>query len=883
MRFVQEELDMWKNCWHVWLLLAGLGLPESAAQGKQFYAGPAVRNDPLPELSATNSGESLSRHPRETNAARGMPSGESPHFSPGGPVNTDPPAPPSLLPRPGQKTPPQSGPSALFRQPRPHLNPATVPQTLQKSAPGAVNSNPVPQFPAKITPTGTAPTTTAPPAASWSTPAPPVQELAPPEAPPANRPGNPLAYTPPRAIAVAEDQPPMDPSAPPSWAQDQTETALSPHGNPESSAAPFDLPPDEHPPAPLLDSGANASTPGFPDQTPRQVETPRGNAVDSQVRPVTNLAALSRARTANSTARPAADAAAMAALRQRDLKTLKSVSPEASEMDGIQPGKSSWQTALSKFGQPRETRIQEGQGTARFDFPPFEYLEVTIHHEQVAAIQVETGTPLDPDAALKQLGLDELRSVIITDDAGLPLGVSFPDRGVVLSLDDAGTAVKTILLEPLSADMFVWRAEEDLPTQPLRATADLLQALRLNGKCASAWAYLAKIYKDLGHHTAARAAAQSARKSEPNEPRWMVTQAEVWLSTGSEAQALQTLKNVLQMPDLSPDIQAAAEYHLGEAYTLGEARDYTLALEHHLRAIKLAEAHITAANPKLRRTMKQILLNANLATANDIAWGNFQNKEFAVTKWLERSTAVANNLIKEEGWDAYPRLAVARQALAACAGTQGTVDPTPWTKSALATSKQLLADTNDPWRKRQIDWELGHALYDALQADQARGVQSHALANSALVVKYLEEGSQTREQSDHDDFVLGRLYFRIGAIFALDKADHRTAAYWYDKSLPLLERAAINAQPADWGRQGETLVSIGLSYWEIGRQPEAVRLTEQGIDWMVKAVHAHALPESALGVPYGNLASMHQTMGNADKARDYEELTKSVRGESMRR
>ncbi len=126
---------------------------------------------------------------------------------------------------------------------------------------------------------------------------------------------------------------------------------------------------------------------------------------------------------------------------------------------------------------------------------------------------------------------------------------------------------------------------------------------------------------------------------------------------------------------------------------------------------------------------------------NDIAWEFFQQKEVAVPRWLQKAEEVAKDLQTNEGADAEPTLNIARQALAACAGTQGLLDPTDWTKSALATGKKLVSETKEPWRQHRIQWELAQAMYDSLQADQARGIKGYSLANSSLVVKYLEEGA----------------------------------------------------------------------------------------------------------------------------------------------
>jgi hypothetical protein len=62
------------------------------------------------------------------------------------------------------------------------------------------------------------------------------------------------------------------------------------------------------------------------------------------------------------------------------------------------------------------------------------------------------------------------------------------------------------------------------------------------------------------------------------------------------------------------------------------------------------------------------------------------------------------------------------------------------------------------------------------------------------------------------------------------------------------------------GRLGETLVSMGISYWETGERVKAVQLTQEGVALLNQAVKSGAMPRSALEVPQSNLATMRREM-----------------------
>jgi hypothetical protein len=128
---------------------------------------------------------------------------------------------------------------------------------------------------------------------------------------------------------------------------------------------------------------------------------------------------------------------------------------------------------------------------------------------------------------------------------------------------------------------------------------------------------------------------------------------------------------------------------------------------------------------------------------------------------------------------------------------------------------------------------------------------------------------------------IGKLYYRLGAIQAISQTEHSKALAWYEKAVPLLESPAPVSANADPGRLGEMFVSIAVSYWESGNRDEALRLTQQGASLMEGAVAKNLLSQSALGVPYGNLSSMHAEMGNSGKSEQF--ATMAAKLDTVRR
>ena len=276
------------------------------------------------------------------------------------------------------------------------------------------------------------------------------------------------------------------------------------------------------------------------------------------------------------------------------------------------------------------------------------------------------------------------------------------------------------------------------------------------------------------------------------------------------------------------------------------------------------------------------MIDAHLGAAHDIAWGDWKEKGKAVTRWLERALAIADDLAKNEGSSQEQVFRVYVRAMAAYVGIRGEIDPQPTVEAAVSTGEQVIAATRDPGHKAQLQWDLGLALYDAMQICQMRSDQDNALKYGQQAAEYMAKAGETK-QSSSSAFLLGRLYFRLGAIHATRDHDHRAAAGWFNKALPLLERSAPEElAAADLGRYGETFVSMGVSYWEAGQRQKAVALSEEGIKWMEQAAKQGTLDRSALSVPYNNLAVMHRKLGESDKADRFQEMAARAKKEKLK-
>jgi len=550
---------------------------------------------------------------------------------------------------------------------------------------------------------------------------------------------------------------------------------------------------------------------------------------------------------------------------------------ETASFNKVRPGVTTMAQVEESWGAPREIRKQ-GNGMAHlYGVAPFNRVEVNFYRNRVTSIIIRLDRVFPAKTIAEQLELTDVRPVLVSDDRGEILGQVYPERGVLFAFEPgdapgrASMKVAEIILEPVSAEAFVLRAETYLESQPESSLLDVQNALKLEpGNARAHWLH-ARLMIAAGDDDRSATAAAEAVRLDPDNPHYLVTYAQVLSRLGRQKEAILQAGKAVRISRRRPHVKARALCLLGDLIASGPTPDYNDAIRYHMQAVKTADALSADPHPAIRLAAKEVLVDAHLAGAYDIAWGSWKQKNDAVGVWLERASQYADDLIENEGSGEDLRLRVAVRALGTCVGLRGAVDPADWIEKVLHNGKELVAAADDPKHKAQLQWDIGMALYDTLQIYQMRSDHEAALRYGEQAIEYLESG-KGQAQVAEAGFLLGRLYFRLGAIRAIRDENHRAAISWFDKAAPLLKKPLSDRTFTSLGRHGETFVSMGVSYWETGQRQKAVELTEFGVELMERAVKQGTLDEIALAVPYTNLASMHRQLGADDTADEYQQM-----------
>lgn len=550
---------------------------------------------------------------------------------------------------------------------------------------------------------------------------------------------------------------------------------------------------------------------------------------------------------------------------------MPTLSIDPASFRGAYPGRTTrgeLETTWGK-GEPSEDGDPD---SASWKLEPFERVEVTFTDGKVAAIGIKLTAPVPlPDLA-RQLEITELRTVAITDDEGKEIGEVFPERGVILSLEPGTKQANAILIEPLDPEAFVLRAEGEIDSCSAYATADLKQAIEIDPQHLRAHQLLLTIACDEGQWNTALKLAQTATRLAPDATWASLKLARILLALDRPAEAREVIATVEKSGESSPLIAAQCQRLLGRAALAGNKPDHRAAVECFTESIRLAAPLLAKKSPALQAAVRELLLDAHLGTALAIAKGTWQQKSRVIPKWIVRAEGVVKEFAGSDDERRVLELELCRGALAVAAGSSESIEPLPWVKRLLEVRDAMGETMADPWKRRQVDWEVGQALADALAAAQVRGDASDMLDNATLTAAYLERGGEHRELASQERKHVGDILFRIGILHSLQRGDHATAVTWFDRTIPLWTDNERFEADGDLGRLGESYVSMAISYWQVDRRDDALELGRRGVDLMVKAVDAGQLEERALAVAYGNLSTMYAEQGDDEKSRNYAEM-----------
>ena len=599
---------------------------------------------------------------------------------------------------------------------------------------------------------------------------------------------------------------------------------------------------------PAADEAAESAVPDESQPDPVATETPSEQPAGDE-------------KTAASTEEPAADPAP------------KSTPIQPATLDGVQPGTTTRKALHEKWGKPKQIDRIAGGARETFRLDKLGSARVTVTEDVVQSFTVHVANPLALPIVVARLAIDDVEAVNIFDDSGELLGAAYPERGALLGYVPKSNPPRVfqIVVEPNDAQPFLARAQARFSTRYADCLADVEQVLKLAPDSAPAYALKAEVALRSGDLDAALTAAQKTIELEPDAAEHRLLLARVLAAAGDYPQAIARVRDVIAEPKVSEVAAARAWCLWGDCLAKSAKRDYAGAIKHHQQAIKLAEPLARHDQYAVRRAAKELLVDAHLGVAYDIGWGRWQQKSTVVPNWIDRAKAFADQLVDHERMGPEIHLRVYAQALAALAGIAQPPDAGKWIHGAGSLGKRLYDNAVDGTYRAHIAWQMAEAFSHAVEIEAARHQPDQALSLGNLALDLFDDSQSVSARLPTYHYERGRLCYRMGVVYAVERGDHAEAVTWFERAAPLLEKP-VPATAVDVGTQGEAFVSMAVTYWELDNRSEALRLTSQGLKLMEQAVGEGALDAAALAIPYGNLANMHESLGDVEAAKKFSEL-----------
>lgn len=566
---------------------------------------------------------------------------------------------------------------------------------------------------------------------------------------------------------------------------------------------------------------------------------------------------------------------------------------EVISFHGITPGLSKRINVLRGWGDPRSDDTQADELVYRFDDLPS--VIVQFDESLVEAIVVKLGKPQTVAKLAAKLDMLSLRPTMVIDEVGDSIGQIYPERGVefrfdaneqglAIASDDEDPAgevvprVSEIVITPILAEPFLSRAADNLPHHFTNAMADFEAALKADRSLPAARAQLSEINMTLGRGVTAERYAAEAVEAEPQNPEYRLQWAKSLRQLARYDLAVQEARTVLETPNITPLVRAQALNEMGLLASLGSQKVARRAMSLHSKAIELADSVAVGDDRLEAREAKKLLVEAHLAVAVEISLGAWQQKDETVPQWIERASALAEALIDEDESYLPLRLQVAVSSLAAAANLEKPINPLLWVEEAEDTVAEIKATVMDPLAASQYDWQLGLAYFHASQIEHRRSEPDSSIHLGELADQQLAELAKDRDEMPDTAYLMGRLYFQIGAVHAVHYEDHVTACQWYDEAVGrLLNPVPVTTMVAPQ-QHGDALVSMGVSYWTQDNRQRAIEVTQAGVELIEQAVDSGLLEQETLMVSYNNLSAMYQAQGEKEPAARYEQLASRISG-----
>lgn len=318
-----------------------------------------------------------------------------------------------------------------------------------------------------------------------------------------------------------------------------------------------------------------------------------------------------------------------------------------------------------------------------------------------------------------------------------------------------------------------------------------------------------------------------------------------------------------------------------------------------LEAGKVVRGKMVPLTNAERVSVQELLLNALLGIAGDVAAGPWDLKVQNTQKWLTKAQLLMEEIFKtqevQRPKEAHRlRYETLFRSLTILCSLQGEI--TDCLNEFLTENLTVLKQAESSQEYVEICMNSSLILDDASQICVSRN--ETAIAQKCLnraIAMMVQIEKNKKELNINETFLFSQLYYHKGMIFSRmasqespqetmaseeqnrkSKALHREAVVWYDKSIPYLTEVIKKKEWKDLLQLGTIVNGMSVSYTETGNTKKAYVLLKTAIFCIEQHVESHPNDKKQLMTPYQNMLQLLEFLGKTEEMNEIRQKMKGV-------
>ncbi len=300
-------------------------------------------------------------------------------------------------------------------------------------------------------------------------------------------------------------------------------------------------------------------------------------------------------------------------------------------------------------------------------------------------------------------------------------------------------------------------------------------------------------------------------------------------------------------------------------------------------------------------TVQELLLNAQLGIAGDVAAGLWDLKVQNTRKWLTKAQLLMDEIFKTQE---SKRPKEARQlryetlfrTLTILCSLGKDAQFADYVKAFLAENLIVLKQTESSQEYIDVCMNSSLILDDVSQICILRNEMDTAQKCLNRAIAMMEQIKKSKKElSINETFLLSQLYYHKGMIFSLMASNenelgktspaeqnrkketlHQEAVVWYDKSIPYLTDVIKKKEWKDPLQLGKIVNGMSVSYTETGNTKKAYVLLKTAIFCIEQHVDTHPNDRNQLRTPYQNMLQLLEFMGRTEEMNEFRQKLKGI-------